>query len=49
MTSPYLTRPLRSLEQATGRNVIKFPPPKDPWPYEQGQEPPKFLRKDADK
>jgi hypothetical protein len=43
MTSPYLTRPIRTLDQVTGRNVVPFPPRKEPWPYEAGAEPPKFL------
>jgi hypothetical protein len=43
MTSPYLMRVLRSRDQ-----VPPKPAPKDPWPYEAGAEPPKFLTEKKD-
>lgn len=37
MTSPYLLRPLRSLDQITGRNVIR------PEAWTKGANPPRVL------
>lgn len=44
MTSPYLLRPTRSLDQVTGRNVIAFPADKIRAPYERGIPAPQFLQ-----